>query len=244
MKRLLLALSLASMMALPAFASVTAPVKTHAIAAKPTARAAAHAKPHKAVTAPADEYFGHQKFSILGIRNALHDLNIRYDGTAERTPFLYSNAAGLEDAMRDWDKKYHGDLWLAHYMFQLDQLYMRVPAQLGHQKVDTMSHWIVTAYPNTYYSRYLKKIASVKKTAANTSPSPSANVPTPGQPGIATPGPGSMMIGMPTPGPITIGMPTPTSTSSATSTSGSIIFGLPTPQGSIAPVKPTATPDT
>jgi len=134
-----------------------------------------HAKPHRVVTAPADEYFGHRRYSILGIRNTLHDLNIRYDGTAARTPSLYAGAAGLEDAMRDWQKKYRGDLWLAHYLFQLDQIYMRVPAKLGHAKVVSTSHWIIAAYPNTYYSRYLKHIASIRKTALpSPSPQPSS----------------------------------------------------------------------
>ena len=132
----------------------------------------------KAVTAPADEYFGHQKYSILGIRNALHDLNIRYDGTVGRTPFLYSNAAGIEDAMHDWDKKYHGDLWLAHYLFQLDQIYMRVPAELGHQKVDSLSQWIIGAYPKTYYGRYLTHIrnvhAQVAKATVTAAPVPTS----------------------------------------------------------------------
>ena len=173
MKRSLLALPLACLFVLPLAATATT-----AVVKKPGAVSAQHAKPKtKAkppVTAPADEYFGHQKYSILGIRNALHDLNIRYDGTIGRTPFLYSNGAGLEDAMHDWDKKYHGDLWLAHYLFQLDQIYMRVPPDLGHQKVDSVSRWIIGAYPNTYYGKYLIHIRKLHPYVAKATAAPSA----------------------------------------------------------------------
>jgi hypothetical protein len=183
MKRLLIALSLAAITVFPnpAFAShIVKVVRPHA-----------RTKPHRVVTAPADEYFGHQRYSILGIRNALHDLNIRYDGTAARTPSLYAGAAGLENAMQDWGKKYRGDLWLAHYLFHLDQLYMRVPPALGHAKVASTSRWIISAYPNTYYSRYLKHIASIRSTVVRSaSPTPSSDA-TPTPPSDATPTPPS-----------------------------------------------------
>ncbi len=165
MKRLLLALPVVCCLTTPVFAVTKAPLPPHV----------AHAR---AVTAPADEYFGHQKYSILGIRNALHDLNIRYDGSAYRTPFLYANAAGLEDAMHDWDKRYHGDLWLGHYLFQLDQIYMRVPPALGRAKIESLSRWIVASYPHTFYSHYLAQIheprpLSVQRVAAVPTPRPS-----------------------------------------------------------------------
>jgi hypothetical protein len=183
MNRLLIALSLAAITIFPNPASASA---SHAVK---VVRPHAHAKLHRVVTAPADEYFGHRRYSILGIRNTLHDLNIRYDGTAARTASLYAGAAGLEDAMRDWQKKYRGDLWLAHYLFQLDQLYMRVPANLGHAKVALTSRWIIAAYPHTYYSRYLKHIASIRKTAVRSpSPSPLSDA-TPTPPSNATPTP-------------------------------------------------------
>lgn len=197
MKRLLLALPLACLFALPATAATT-----KVTAKKPAVHAKTPAKvKHKPpVTAPADEYFGHQKYSILGIRNALHDLSIRYDGTAGHVPFLYSNGAGLEDAMHDWDHKYHGDLWLAHYLFQLDQIYMRMPPDVGREKVDSLSHWIIGDYPNTFYSRYLIKIEKVRqaKLAASTpTPTPAATAsPT----AVATTGPSySQDISQPVP---------------------------------------------
>lgn len=197
MKRLVTVFFLAAISALPNSASAAPSGKV--AGSHVHVRPHPYPKPHRVVTAPADEYFGRGRSSILGIRNTLHDLNIRYDGTVARTPFLYSRTAGLEDAMRDWQKKYRGDLWLAHYLFQLDQLYMRVPAKLGHAKVVSTSRWIVTAYPNTYYSRYLKHIASMRRPAAAT-PSP-----TPTPPSDATPTPSTEPTEQPTTAPTSAG---------------------------------------
>lgn len=123
-------------------------------------------------SAPADEYFGRQKMSILGVRNTVHDLKIRYDGTVQRSAMVMSVGGGVEDAMHAWAKRYPGDMWLAHNMFQLDEIYMRVPTPEGHVRSQQLSAWIMHDYPKTFYSNYLTHIQAVAMARAQATPAP------------------------------------------------------------------------
>ncbi|HEY9180755.1 MAG TPA: hypothetical protein VIO32_08535, partial [Candidatus Baltobacteraceae bacterium] len=73
--------------------------------------------------APADEYFGRLKMSILGIGNQLRDLALRLQYTPDKSEAILGSAAMVEDAMRDWEHKYPGDPWLAKDVYQLTSLY-------------------------------------------------------------------------------------------------------------------------
>lgn len=77
--------------------------------------------------APADEYFGPQKQSILEIRNRLD----RYDAFGDRSRLDRSVIAGL-DALRksisDWQRKYPHDPWLPRSLRHLMHEYWRAGA--------------------------------------------------------------------------------------------------------------------
>jgi hypothetical protein len=62
--------------------------------------------------APADEYFGRMKMSVLGIRNALDGLERRaQSGDRNVTSML----ALVDDAIADWRSKYPRDTWLRRF---------------------------------------------------------------------------------------------------------------------------------
>ena len=113
----------------PAFA------KTHVAYAKFTSR-----------VAPADEYFGRLKMSILGIRNELRDLDQRLTFSPDAGPAVLGSAAMVEDAIRDWQAKYPADPWLPRSVYQLTHLYARVHSGDGHLKAVSTLHWLVTRY--------------------------------------------------------------------------------------------------
>lgn len=90
------------------------------IAATLCANASARAR-----LAPADEYFGRTKMSVLEIRNRIHDLERRQDASVPHD-------AGLtEDAIRDWQRKYPGDPWLPKDIASLARIYSRYHAILA-----------------------------------------------------------------------------------------------------------------
>lgn len=76
--------------------------------------------------APADEYFGHLKMSILGIRNQLNDLELRSTWRGERRRDLLGKATFIEDAMRSWAIKYPGDPWIPKFRHRLSACYVRI----------------------------------------------------------------------------------------------------------------------
>ena len=76
--------------------------------------------------APADEYFGHLKMSILGIRNQLRDLETRVTYRGQSRSSLLGKASFLEDAMADWSAKYPADPWIPGFRTRLRLCYVRI----------------------------------------------------------------------------------------------------------------------
>ena len=76
--------------------------------------------------APADEYFGRLKMSILGIRNELRDLETKAYYRTSRRGALIGEATFIEDAMRDWSAKYPGDPWIPGFRQRLHRVYVRI----------------------------------------------------------------------------------------------------------------------
>ena len=77
---------------------------------------AAAAKP---AVAPADEYFGRMKLSILGISNIVHDTKLHEAFDPAHAADNYTKLSFAEDALEDWAAKYPQDNWLpgkAYYM--------------------------------------------------------------------------------------------------------------------------------
>jgi hypothetical protein len=68
--------------------------------------------------APADEYFGQLKMSVLGIRNELNALERRATGGDRNVPAMSGKLAFVDDAMRDWRRRYPRDNWLPRYEAQ------------------------------------------------------------------------------------------------------------------------------
>ena len=76
--------------------------------------------------APADEYFGHLKMSILGIRNRLRDLEAKSSWRGENKRALLGEASFIEDAMTEWTRKYPGDPWIPGFRHRLRRCYVRI----------------------------------------------------------------------------------------------------------------------
>jgi hypothetical protein len=107
-----------------AAAALTQAAAAGTIASKPAPALAKQvpAKPAAAVrpaVAPADEYFGRMKLSILGISNTIHDTKLREGFDPVHAATYYDKLSLAEDALEDWSTKYPHDTWLpgkAYYM--------------------------------------------------------------------------------------------------------------------------------
>ncbi len=102
--------------------------------------------------APADEYFGRLKLSILGIRNQLHDLSLRLQFAPSEGADILGSASFVEDALHDWEQKYPADPWLAKNVFQLTQLYSQVRTDDGQRCAARALHWLLGRYGKSPYA--------------------------------------------------------------------------------------------
>lgn len=148
-------------------AAPSASAKKAATAAKPSAKkavaaktAAAKKKPAKTVgyhphngPAPADEYFGRLQMSILGVRNKVKDLGLDADSHPDHGKAILGNAIWVEDAMRDWAKKYPFDRWLPRYAYALEQMYERIPGDEAHRRALKQISYLTAYFPQTVYGK-------------------------------------------------------------------------------------------
>jgi hypothetical protein len=76
----------------------------------------------KTKVAPADEYFGRQKLSILGISNTIHDVGIRVANDPANGARYLGTLTWAEEALEDWARKYPQDGWLPQRAYTMSHL--------------------------------------------------------------------------------------------------------------------------
>ena len=143
----------------------------------PHPRAAPAHPAHK--IAPADEYFGRLKMSILGIANTIKDQGLKYDRQPESYPSLVSSIRFCEDAIRDWEHKYPRDPWVPKTLLSLEHFYSKVTTDEGRTRAKATILWLVHDFPKSPYSRTAQKELSEGKigVAATAAPAlPAAGV--------------------------------------------------------------------
>ena len=163
---LLLSLAAFFACALPAnsFAATAGSQTSHSIKAvqqSKTHSAAGHARPAavQVRVAPADEYFGRQKLSILGINNTIHDTNLRIGFDPAHAAKYYGQLATVQDSLLDWARKYPHDTWLPGRAYYLSHVFWQLHStdgDAGANKCRTMlfkqfpkSHWAMLAQKET-----------------------------------------------------------------------------------------------
>jgi hypothetical protein len=148
-KRLIACASLVAA-ATTAALSATAPPKSapHAAAAHKPApgKHVAHAAP-KCKVAPADEYFGKLKMSILGIRNTIKDQGIKVDVDPAKADSTLNAIALTEDAMHDWQRKYPCDSWIPGSIYALEHFYGKIHTADGVKHVHATFAWLRHDFP-------------------------------------------------------------------------------------------------
>ncbi len=115
---------------------------------------------HHGAKAPADEYFGRLKMSILGVRNVISVIDFRADSATD------DNAADLchklmltEDALRDWQAKYPDDPWIPRFGYAMVKVYEKIDAELLEESPNDASvhaidlaGWLDHSYPKSEFA--------------------------------------------------------------------------------------------
>ncbi|HEV3088405.1 MAG TPA: hypothetical protein VGX96_14390 [Candidatus Elarobacter sp.] len=153
MKRLIACASLvaaATTAAVPATTPSTSaphPAAHAAVATKATkGKPVAAARP-KCKIAPADEYFGKLKMSILGIRNTIKDQGLKVDVDPAKADTTLNAIALTEDAMHDWQRKYPCDGWIPGTIFALEHFYTKIHTADGVKHVHAAFAWLRHDFP-------------------------------------------------------------------------------------------------
>ena len=116
---------------------------------KPTPKPAAKKAAPRVVPAPADEYFGRLKMSILGIQNTLKDLALKASFDPPNSENIFNSATFAEEALHEWEHKYPTDPWLAKTVGELVHMYAQVPTVNGRLKMHAAMLWLQKHYAAT-----------------------------------------------------------------------------------------------
>jgi len=158
--------------------AAAAPSHAQRTAAQQTAaqRAAAQAAARAAallLLAPADEYFGPLKQSVVGMRNSIRELGWNYDVNHDIWHQTFVSALLTERAVRDWVKKYPHDGQIPRTIFLLQRLYTKVLSQESRDHAHAIAQWLLVSYAKSPQARQLRKTLAVEQLAPLPSPTPS-----------------------------------------------------------------------
>jgi hypothetical protein len=173
-------LTVASLVLLSASAASAAATPSPAPVKKPAAKPVV---PHvvflKYKVAPADEYFGRLKLSILGIRNTIKDMGLKADADPAHAVGSVMGAVALtEDAMHDWEKKYPADSWIPPAILSLERLYAKVDSDEARTHAKLAMVWLVHDYPKSAPAKIGQKELAENLVGVKPVPGPSASTST------------------------------------------------------------------
>jgi hypothetical protein len=161
--------------------------------------------------APADEYFGPLKLSILGIRNTIHDLGARYDVNHDIGHQTFTSAQLTERAIRDWEHRYPRDGQVPKAIYLLQRLYTKVLTAEARARAGVTAKWMFADYPSSPQGKQLKKTLSLEHLAALPAATPAPET-DPAAPPARDAAPSDSATAQPAlPGPATAASAAPTS---------------------------------
>jgi hypothetical protein len=164
-KRLIACVSLVAAATTAAVPSTTTPAKSAAHPPAPKTAAKAPAKNAKKVAkaaprckvAPADEYFGKLKMSILGIRNTIKDQGLKVDYEPEKAATTFNAIALTEDAIHDWQRKYPCDGWIPGTLYALQHFYGKIHTDDGVKHVHATFAWLRHDFPKSSFVQIARR---------------------------------------------------------------------------------------
>lgn len=104
--------------------------------------------------APADEYFGRQHLSPLGIRHKIFSLKDDLHHGRVHPDAIQHDASSIEDALQDWLGRFPRDPWLPATAWNLATLYEELPGGEAQQHAVTLLHTVRDRFADTAYAAY------------------------------------------------------------------------------------------
>jgi hypothetical protein len=98
--------------------------------------------------APADEYFGHYRLSVLGIANTIRDSGARMD-EGKTAAMIDGPLAFATDAIRAWERQFPRDPWIARDLFALQLVYLHAHTPRANELARSTEAWLVADYPDS-----------------------------------------------------------------------------------------------
>lgn len=127
--------------------------------------------------APADEYFGPLKMSLLGIDNAM--FNIVRRGTFVAMPSGTEHALDqVASAIRDWERHYPRDPGIGRAILRLHKTYAAFPDQHANALARTAAAWLLVKYPTSPQAKDARRFvasAAARKSAGTDGPAATAS---------------------------------------------------------------------
>lgn len=102
--------------------------------------------------APADEYFGRLKMSILGITNVIRDMRLRVENDVTQSPSIFGSLAMTENAIRDWEAKYPRDTWIPRSLLALEACYLSALGDRARELAIRTEAWLERDFPASQYA--------------------------------------------------------------------------------------------
>lgn len=158
---------LIAMSPVAAFAASTSSSVHHTAAVK------THAAPAPKV-APADEYFGHMKMSILGITNSIRDTGTREGFDPAHASQYYGGLALTENALLDWAHKYPQDSWIPRRAYDMSHDFWHMHTADGDRQAQVCRNVLFHQFPHNHWA-----VVARKETAALIAPVAAAAAPVP-----------------------------------------------------------------
>lgn len=104
--------------------------------------------------APADEYFGREHLSPLGIRHKIFSLKDDLHHGRVHPDVIQHDASFIEDALQDWLGRFPRDPWLPATAWNLATLYEELPGGEAQQHAVTLLHTVRDRFSDTAYAAY------------------------------------------------------------------------------------------
>ena len=104
---------------------------------------------HLAKLAPADEYFGPLRLSIIGIRNSLAQTTLRLESAGFDDGDAFRSVSLVEASVRAWETKYPKDAWLPRTVLALHRVYRRMASESASLHAVDVAAWLLQKYPDS-----------------------------------------------------------------------------------------------
>lgn len=123
----------------------------------------------KSKVAPADEYFGRMKMSVLEITNHVRDSETRIANDPAHASSQYNMLSWTQDAVEDWARKYPADNWIPSREYRLSHLFWKMHTPEGNKAAERARKVLFKLFPKNHYA-----VVARKETAASVAPVPVA----------------------------------------------------------------------